>query len=81
MLLDRCRKLYADPAKIHDIHHEGKNFKVRWAAHQAEISTAGRYTFAGRLRRSPSPAKKLALLNQNGALGYGPVIRDKRAVT
>ena len=28
VLEDRRRKIYADPAKVHDIHHEGKNFKV-----------------------------------------------------
>ena len=28
VLEDRLRKIYADPAKVHGIHHEGKNFKV-----------------------------------------------------
>ncbi len=28
VLKDRRQKIYADPAKVHDVHHEGKNFKV-----------------------------------------------------
>ncbi|MGA7761182.1 MAG: LLM class flavin-dependent oxidoreductase [Candidatus Binataceae bacterium] len=28
VLEDRRQKIYADPAKVHDVHHEGKNFRV-----------------------------------------------------
>lgn len=28
VLKDRQRGIYADPAKVHDVHHEGKHFKV-----------------------------------------------------
>ena len=28
VLKDRARRIYADPAKVHDVHHDGKHFKV-----------------------------------------------------
>src|SRR5690242_7802270 len=37
VLEDRRQKIYADPAKIHDVHHEGKNFKVH-GCHLSEPS-------------------------------------------
>ena len=40
VLKDRRQKIYADPAKIHDIHHEGRNFKVH-GCHLSEPSPQG----------------------------------------
>jgi long-chain alkane monooxygenase len=37
VLEDRRQKIYADPAKVHDVHHEGKNFKVN-GCHLSEPS-------------------------------------------
>jgi long-chain alkane monooxygenase len=37
VLEDRRQKIYADPAKIHDVYHEGKNFKVH-GCHLSEPS-------------------------------------------
>ncbi|HEY2525762.1 MAG TPA: LLM class flavin-dependent oxidoreductase [Candidatus Binataceae bacterium] len=37
VLEDRRQKIYADPARIHDIHHEGRNFKVH-GCHLSEPS-------------------------------------------
>jgi long-chain alkane monooxygenase len=37
VLKDLRRKIYADPARIHDIHHEGRNFKVH-GCHLSEPS-------------------------------------------
>jgi FMN-dependent oxidoreductase (nitrilotriacetate monooxygenase family) len=34
---DRGRRIYADPAKVHDVHHDGKHFKVD-GCHLAEPS-------------------------------------------
>lgn len=34
---DRARRIYADPAKVHDVHHHGKHFKVD-GCHLAEPS-------------------------------------------
>jgi len=37
VLKDRARRIYADPAKVHDVHHDGKHFKVD-GCHLAEPS-------------------------------------------
>jgi FMN-dependent oxidoreductase (nitrilotriacetate monooxygenase family) len=37
VLVDRRQKIYADPAKVHDVHHEGKDFKVN-GCHLSEPS-------------------------------------------